>query len=121
MRALRWRAAFTVVSAAFVIAYLWGSGRSGNTIQIDYSWAGAFLDSAEVYIDGEVVGYLTPYGRNQRQTGFRVEAGEHKVRVTHPDCEGGREYDVKVGGDAGRLAVRMADIEDGYNCRVILR
>jgi hypothetical protein len=28
---------------------------------------------------------------------------------------------VTLGGDAGRLAILVADIDEGYNCRVVLR
>ena len=121
MRALRWRAAITVVGAALVLGYLWASGRAGYTIQIDYSWTGDFLDGAEVFIDGEVAGQLELYGTSIRATGFVVEEGTHTVRVVHEHCPGGRDYDVTVGRAEGRLAIMMADIEEESTCRVVLR
>ena len=121
MRSLRWRAAFTIASVVFVVGYMWSTGRAGYTLQIDYSWTGDMIDSAEVYLDGEVIGILQKYGRSQRMTGFAVEPGEYKVKVVHRRCEHGREYDVKIGDGGPRLVVMMADIEDGYNCRIILR
>jgi len=33
----------------------------------------------------------------------------------------GRDYEVTVGRAEGRLAILMADIEDEYTCRVVLR
>ena len=120
MRALRWRAAITIAGAVFVLGYLWASGRSGYTIQIDYSWTGDFLDGAEVFIDGEVAGTLQAYGGGIRAIGFTVEAGTHTVRVVHEHCPGGRDYDATVGPREGRLAILMADIDDDSDCRVVL-
>jgi hypothetical protein len=57
LRGLRWRAAVTIAGAAFALMYLFASGRGpGYLIQIDYSWAAEYLDSANVEIDGEIVG-----------------------------------------------------------------
>ena len=70
MRALRWRAAITIVGAFLVMGYLWGSGRAGYVVQIDYSMTGDALDG--------------------RARGFKVEAGTHTVRVVHEHCPGGR-------------------------------
>ena len=47
MRALRWRAAITIVGALLVLGYLWGSGRAGYVIQIDYSWTGDALKGSK--------------------------------------------------------------------------
>ena len=121
MRALRWRAAITIVGAFLVMGYLWGSGRAGYVVQIDYSMTGDALDGAEVFIDGESVGALELYGRSGRAPGFKVGAGTHTVRVVHEHCPGGRAYDVTVGRAEGRLAIMMADIEEEYTCRVVLR
>ena len=120
MRPLRWRAAITIVGAAVVLGYFWASGRAGYTIQIDYSWAGDFLDGAEVIIDGEVAGTLGAYAPGTRATGFTVEAGTHTVRVVHEHCPGGRDYDVTVGRTEGRLAILMADVDEESTCRVVL-
>ena len=90
MRALRWRAAITIVGAFLVMGYLWGSGRAGYVVQIGYSMTGDALDGAEVFIDGESVGALELYGRSGRARGFKVEAGTHTVRVVHEHCPGGR-------------------------------
>jgi hypothetical protein len=104
-----------------VLGYMWASGRAGYTLQIDYSWTGDFLEGAEVYVNGEVIGVLEPYGRSQRQTGFTLEPGEYKVRIVHPSCEHGREYDVKLGDGGPRLTVMIADIAEESRCRVVLR
>jgi hypothetical protein len=120
LRPLRWRAAVTVVGVGLVFAFIVMSGRTSHVIQIDYTWGRGFLDSARVEIDGEVVGVLEPYGEGNHVTGFRVEPGEHVVRVLRDGCEGVPEH-VEMGGAAGRLVVLMADVEDDFRCRVLLR
>jgi len=103
-----------------VVAWVAMSGGASHTIQIDYSWARDMLDSAEVEIDGEVVGILQRYGRSNFVTGFRVEPGEHFVRVLTEGCEGVLDT-ARLGGSDGRVAIFMADVEDDYDCRVVLR
>lgn len=120
LRALRWRAALGFVGLGLVFAWVSMSGRTGHTIQIDYRMSREALDSAEVEIDGEVVGILQPYGNRNFVTGFRVEAGEHRVRVLLDDCESLTET-VVLGGMDGRFASFMAEVEDDYRCRVLLR
>ncbi len=102
------------------LAWVWMSGRMSYTVQIDYSWVRELLDSAEVEIDGEVVGILQRYGRSSFVTGFRVEAGEHVVRVLFDDCLSVPDT-VHLGGSGSRLVTYMADLEDDYSCRVLLR
>ena len=46
--------------------------------------------------------------------------GEHVVRVSSPSCEG-KPDTVTLGMSEGRLAVLMADVDDGFRCRVVLR
>jgi hypothetical protein len=120
LRALRWRAAVVVIGAGLVFAWVVMSGRTSHLIQIDYTWGRGFLDGARVEIDGEVVGVLEPYGEGNHVTGFQVEPGEHVVRVLREGCEGVPET-VALGGASGRLAVFMADVEDDFRCRVLLR
>jgi hypothetical protein len=96
------------------------SGRTSHSIQIDYTWGGGFLDSAEVEIDDEVVGRLLPYAEGRHVTGFRVEPGEHVVRVLRDGCDGVPET-VSLGGTSGRIALLMADVDDDSRCRVLLR
>jgi hypothetical protein len=96
------------------------SGGTTHLIQIDYRWGGAFLEGAQVEIDGSVAGTLQPYGRSNPVTGFEVPRGEHVVRVLRDGCEG-TPRTVSVGGDDGRRVTLMADVEDGYDCRVLLR
>jgi len=96
------------------------SGSTRHLIQIDYSWARDMLDSAEVEIDGEVVGILQRYGRSNFVTGFEVDAGEHVVSVSVDGCPGVPDT-ARLGGSYGRRVTFMADVDDGYNCRVILR
>ena len=86
MRLLCWRAAITIVRAAVVLGYFWDSGRSGYTVQIDYSWMRESLEGAEVIIDGEVAGTLRrPWsatgssnrpGRNARLSSERSQRPE---------------------------------------------
>jgi hypothetical protein len=121
LRSLRWRAAVTIAGAAIVILYLVASGRGpGFTIQIDYTMVGPYLDSASVEIDDEVVGTLEPIGA-RRVRGFRVEEGEHRVRVVPLGCRSEGEWEtVTLGPTRTRLAVLIADMDDD-SCRVILR
>ena len=58
IRVLRWRAQLAV-SAAIVVGLWWlYTGGPTYVIQIDYQWIAEMADSAEVVIDGEVVGTL---------------------------------------------------------------
>jgi len=120
LRALRWRAAIGIVGLGLVFAWVSGTGRTSYTVQIDYSWGRDVLDSADVEIDGAVVGILQRYGRSQFVTGFRVEPGEHVVRVLFEGCASVPDT-FRLGGSDGRVAVFMAEIEDGSSCRVLLR
>jgi len=120
LRSLRWRGAIGIVGTGLVAAWLWMSGSTRHLIQIDYSWARDMLDSAEVEIDGEVVGILQRYGRSNFVTGFEVDAGEHVVSVSVDGCPGVPDT-ARLGGSYGRRVTFMADVDDGYNCRVILR
>jgi hypothetical protein len=49
-----------------------------------------------------------------------VESGEHVVRVLMEDCES-KPDTVRLSATEGRLAVLMAEVDDGYRCRVLLR
>lgn len=120
LRLLRWRAAVLLVGAGLVFAWIVMSGRTAHTIQVDFSWHQQALEGATVTIDGVEVGRLEPYGRGNFITGFRVEPGEHTVRVFHEDCEAVAET-VRLGGQDGRLRLLIADLEDGSRCRVVLR
>ena len=119
-RALRWRAAIMVVGAVIVLLWVFASGRCGYLIQIDYSWGGEFLDSAAVVINGDTVGVLHQYSPGQRVTGFQVEPGEHVVSVEREGCEG-RPDTVSLGPRGTRFVLLMADVDDAYRCRVLLR
>jgi hypothetical protein len=109
-----------VAGAVFVLGYLYvASGGGAYIIQIDYSWGGEFLDSAEVVINDSVVGFLEPHGAGRRVSGFEVEPGEHVVLVRDEDCEGiARTVSLPPG--KARRALLMADIDDGYRCRIRL-
>ena len=120
-RSMRWRAAIMLVGTGLVIAWVVMTGGTTHIIQIDFRWFGPFLEGAQVEIDGQVVGTLRPYGRNNWVTGFEVEAGEHTVRVLKEGCDSSRPEPVTLGGMEGRLKTFMADVDDGWRCRVILR
>lgn len=120
LRSMRWRAAILLVGGGLVMAWVVLSGRMTHTIQIDFAWHRVALDSAVVEIDGRSVGVLQPYGRSNYVTGFRVEPGEHVVRVSSEACEGVPER-VRLGGQDGRVRLLVADIDEGYDCRVVLR
>ncbi len=120
LRSMRWRAATLLVGLGLVFAWVRLSGRTSYTIQVDYSWARGVLDSAAVEIDGAVAGHLQPYGRSNFVTGFRVDAGEHVVRVSTERCEGVVDT-VRLDPRGARVAVLVADVDDGYRCRVVLR
>jgi hypothetical protein len=120
LRPLRWRAASVLVGAALVMAWVWMAGGTTHIIQIDYRWGGPFLEGAQVEIDGQPAGTLQRYGQGNYVTGFEVEPGEHMVRVLREGCEG-MPKTVRIGGEDGRRATFMADVEEGYDCRVLLR
>ena len=120
MRSMRWRTAILVVGAGLVMAWVWMTGGTTHVLQIDYTWGGPFLDSAQVELDGQVVGVLQRYGRSNWVTGFEVEPGEHVVRVLREGCEATPKT-FQIGRDDGRLVTFMADVEDDWRCRVLLR
>jgi hypothetical protein len=109
-----------VAGAAFVLLWLYhATGGGAYVIQIDYTWGGEMLDGAEVMVDDSVVGTLAPHEAGQRVVGFEVEPGTHTVMVQGNGCEGiARE--VKLSPGEARRAVLMADIDDGYRCRIRL-
>ena len=119
LRSLRWRAAILVAGAILVVAWVFLSGRASYLVQIDFSM-GPMLEGALVEIDGDSVGTLQRYGRSQLVTGFQVEGGEHTVRVSMDDCEGELEA-VTLSATGARRALLMAEMDDGYTCRVVLR
>lgn len=109
-----------IAGAVFVLLWLYhSSGGGAYIIQIDYTWGGEFLDSAEVVIDDSVVGTLLPHGGGQRVAGFEVEPGDHIVLVRGRGCEG-IEREVSLPPGESRRAVLMADIDEGYRCRIRL-
>jgi hypothetical protein len=120
MRSMRWRMAILVVGTGLVMAWVWMTGGTTHVMQIDFSWGGEFLEGAQVEIDGQNVGVLQRYGRSNWVTGFEVEPGEHVVRILRSGCEATPES-FSIGGDDGRLVTFMADVDDGYDCRVLLR
>jgi len=121
LRSLRWRAALVVAGGLTVLWwFLARSEGTGYLLQIDYSWGGEFLDSAQVVIDGEVAGVLQPYGKRQRVTGFPVEPGEHQILVRTERCEG-EPRSVTLSPSENRFVLLMADIDDGYGCKILLR
>jgi hypothetical protein len=109
-----------VVGAALVLSWVYFlTGGGAYVIQVDYTWGGEFLDSAEVVVDDSVVGILIPHTGGQRMAGFEVEPGDHVVLVRMEGCEG-IEREVSLRKGESRRAVLMADIDEGYTCRVRL-
>jgi hypothetical protein len=117
---MRWRMAILIVGAGLVMAWVWMTGGTTHVLQIDYTWGGPFLDSAQVELDGQVIGLLQRYGRSNWVTGFEVEPGEHVVRILRESCDATPKT-FRIGGDDGRLVTFMADVEDDWSCRVLLR
>ncbi len=106
--------------AALVLALLYVATAGGAyIIQVDYSWAGEFLDGASVVINDSIVGTLEPHAGGQRIKGFEVDPGIHVVKVEMEDCDG-IPHEVSFSEGGGRRAVLMADMDDGYRCRVRL-
>ena len=120
LRSMRWRVAVVLLGAGLVLAWLWMSGGTTHLLQIDFRWPGPFLEGAQVELDGQTIGTLQRYGGSGWVTGFEVEPGEHVVRVLKDGCESTPKT-FRLGGDDGRRATFMADVDDGYNCRVLLR
>ena len=120
MRSMRWRAATVLVGAVLVLAWVWMAGGRTYLFQIDFRWGGPFLEGAQVEVDGRSVGTLQRYGRSGWVTGFELQPGEHVVRVPRDGCEGTPKT-FRLGGEDGRLATFMADVDDGFDCRVLLR
>ena len=109
-----------IAGASFVLLWLYFfSGGGAYVVQIDFTWGGEFLDSAEVVVDDSVVGLLLPLPGGQRVSGFEVEPGDHRILVRTERCEG-IERQVELRQGESRRAVLMADIDDGYRCRVRL-
>lgn len=119
IRSLRWRAALMIVALVLLVLWRWASGPWGPVLRIDYQMVGPMLEGAEVLIDGRLAGTLESVGR-QYATGFRAKRGTHVVVVRTPECES-RPDTVEVGAGGSRMAVLVADIDDGRECRVLLR
>ncbi len=120
MRSMRWRAAGILVGAGLVLAWVWMAGGTTHLLQIDFRWGGPFLEGAQVEVDGQNIGTLQRYGRSGWVTGFELEPGEHEVRILRDGCTATPKT-FSLGGEAGRLATFMADVDEGYTCRVLLR
>ena len=117
---MRWRAATLLVGAGLVMAWVWMSGGTTHTLQIDFAWGGEFLEGAPVELDGQNIGVLQRYGRSNWVTGFEIEPGEHTVRILKDGCDSTPKT-FRIGGADGRRVSFMADVDDGWNCRVLLR
>lgn len=120
LRSLRWRTAVSIAGVFFVLLWLFtASGGGAYIIQVDYTWAGATLDGAQVMIGDSVVGTLEPRPGSQRVNGFVVEPGEYELRVRTDGCEGIPKTVALARGES-RRAVVMADVEEGHTCRIRL-
>lgn len=117
MRALRWRAAMTFLGVLLVIAWVVMAGGASYVVQIDFAMGGEMLEGAVVEIDGDSIGTLQRYGRSQFVTGFEVEPGDYVVTVRTEECEG-RPKPVSLSAGGARIAVLMAEYQDGYDCKI---
>jgi hypothetical protein len=119
VRLLNWRA-YLALPTVIVLALWWlVTGGPGYVIKIDYQWVGGVADSAQVVIDGEVVGQLqyTPQRLNER--GFKVDPGEHIVELRTQYCDA-RPETILV--NTARLIPIFADInEEGRRCEIFFR
>ena len=118
-RVLRWRAALSVAGVVVVGAWWAYTGGPGYVIQVDYQWIGELADSAEVVIDGVVVGVIEFDPRQRPIRGFEVEQGEHVVELRTRQCDA-RPETVTVG--AARLNPIIADFDErSTGCYVFFR
>lgn len=118
-RMLRWRAQLAIAFALIIAGWWLYSGGPSYVIQIDYRWVGDFADSAEVVVDGEVVGVLEFDSRGRPVRGFEVEPGRHVVELRTRYCDA-RPDTVELGET--RLAILMADFDENLRgCYVFFR
>ncbi len=108
-RVLRWRAQLAISGVIVVILWWLYTGGPTYVIQVDYQWIHEFADSAEVVVDGRVVGTLKFDPRARPVRGFEVEPGEHVVELRTRRCEA-RPETVTVG--PSRITVLLADLDE---------
>ena len=118
-RVLRWRAQLAVSGVIVVILWWLYTGGPTYVIQVDYQWIGEFADSAEVVIDGQVVGMLEFDPRARPVRGFEVEPGEHVVELRTRHCDA-RPETVVV--EVSRITSIFADFDEGARgCYIFFR
>jgi len=118
-RMMRWRAQLSIAAAVVVAGWWFYSGGPSYVIQIDYQWVREVADSAEVVIDGEVVGMLEFDPRARPVRGFEVEPGEHVVELRSRHCDA-RPETVMV--ETSRLHVLIADLDETFRgCTIVFR
>ena len=117
LRMMRWRA-YLAIAAVIVVAAWWlYTGGPSYILQVDYQWIGDLADSADVVIDGAVVGHLSFDPRGRPVQGFEVTPGEHVVELRTRPCRA-RPEPVTVG--PGRITVVVADLlESSGGCTVV--
>lgn len=118
-RVLRWRAQLAIAGVIVVILWWLYTGGPTYVIQIDYQWIGELADSAEMVIDGQVVGTLEFDPRGRPVRGFEVEPGQHVVELRTRQCDA-RADTVTLG--PSRIAVILADFDErSTGCYVFFR
>lgn len=120
MVALATRRWFWGLIGGIALMGLWfmAAGGQKSIIQINYAMYPEVLEGAEVVIDDEVVGTLTPIGRNHL-AGFQVDDGSHVVSIRHPEfaCDpvtiqsgyGGRQ--VQLLAELGEVRAADGDVQ----------
>lgn len=116
---LRWRASLALAAVIVVSGWWLYTGGPSYVLQVDYQWIGDLADSAEVVIDGVVVGHLTFDPRQRPVRGFEVTRGQHVVEIRTRPCRA-RPETVTVG--PGRITMVFADLaESSGGCTVLFR
>jgi len=116
---LRWRAHLSIAAVLVVAGWWLYTGGPTYVIQIDHQWIGGLADSADVVIDGVVVGMLEFDPRARPVRGFEVEPGEHVVELRTRQCDA-RPDTVTLEGS--RIAILFADFDETFRgCYVFFR
>lgn len=106
-RLIRWRASLLVVGSILAVAWWMIAGGNQSIVMIEFGMYPELFQGAEVVIDGEVAGRLTPLGAATR-TGFKVDEGDHEVSLRHPKYPSAPT--TVTSGFGGRHVMLIADV-----------